>query len=87
MVCGSLLKLREHGIQGRELNRMYKKKPLCSDGGQTFQPVRFRDCQILVQLLGVGCAAAATVFVAELVVHRWMNGDERRFVVANVCLN
>lgn len=62
----SLLKIREHGIQSRILDRMYTKKPACTDGGQSFQPVRFVDCRILVQLLAIGCVLAAGVFGLEV---------------------
>lgn len=80
----SLFKIREHGIQGREINLMYKKKPVCSDGGLNFQPVRFVDCRILIQLLGIGFAMAAAVFGLELLFHKRF-GDSGP-CEANVCL-
>lgn len=73
----SLFKIREHGIQSREIAKMYKKKPICTDGGTSFQSVRFIDCSMLVQFLGTGLAAAITVFAVEMLWHhraKYMRG-------------
>lgn len=66
----SFFKLREHGLQGREVALMYPKKPICVTGGSSFQSVRLVDCYIVLQVLGAGCIVAIIIFLLELLLHR-----------------
>lgn len=66
----SFFKIREHGIQAREVLKMYTKKPVCAAAGQSFQSVRLVDCYIVLQVLGIGCALAAVLFVLEVLLNR-----------------
>lgn len=69
----SLFRMRELGIQSREMNRLYTKRPVCSHA-QSFESVRLIDCQIVLTILAYGFLISFIVFIAEKVMHaRWVN--------------
>lgn len=65
----SLFKIREHGIQFREVSRIYTKRPECASHGQSFESVRLIDCQIVLLILAYGFLFSFIIFVIEKLVH------------------
>ncbi|GAB0096805.1 uncharacterized protein DMENIID0001_123730 [Sergentomyia squamirostris] len=60
-----LFKLREHGIQSREIDKIYTKKPECSSQGKTFESVRLIDCHVIILIIACGYGLALIIFVFE----------------------
>lgn len=74
----SLIRIREHGIQFREVSRIYTKRPICSSHG-LFESVRLIDCQIVLMILAYGFLFSFVIFIIEKIVHA-------RSIDSTVCL-
>lgn len=62
----SALRIREHGIQLRERDRVMIDKPKCSSDGKNFGSVRLIDCYAALMALVYGCAASFLIFGVEI---------------------
>ncbi|XP_063697767.1 ionotropic receptor 75a-like [Culicoides brevitarsis] len=70
----SLPRLREYGITKAEINRLYKKRPTCSDGsGSHFESVSVESIRGALLLLPYGMAFALVVFIAEIFYKKMKN--------------
>lgn len=67
----ALFRFREHGIQGRENDIYYTKKPVCSGGGSggSFLSVGLIDVKPAFQFLSWGFLIAAIVLVLEVAIN------------------
>lgn len=61
-----MFKIRESGIQSREISRLYTKKPVCTTGGANFVSVGLVDCYFAGCLLCAGFVIALCILVIEL---------------------
>lgn len=69
--CSSLQKIRESGIQHREIRAIYSKKPECISRGSSFISVGIVDCYPAVVVLAVGIMASVLIWFIEIIVcHR-----------------
>lgn len=68
-IVSRLFRLREHGIQSREVDRIYTKRPKCLSHGQSFESVRLIDCQIVLTILAYGFVFSFIIFIIEKIVH------------------
>lgn len=60
--------MREFGITKNEVNRMYKKRPTCSDaGGSQFESVSVESIRGALLLLPYGMVASVVIFVGEFI--------------------
>lgn len=59
-------KLHEHGIQNREIKRIYKRKPICQHRGSNFVSVGLRDCYFPFVVFIAGVTASAFLLLMEL---------------------
>lgn len=66
-----LHKIQESGIQKREVNRIYMKKPTCHSKGSNFGSVGLIDCSGAFIIFGVGLALSFIIFIIELLVKRY----------------
>ncbi|XP_055679896.1 probable glutamate receptor [Lutzomyia longipalpis] len=69
MVKVSLFKIREHGIQEREVGKIYSKKPECATRGSNFDSVRLIDCHVIIIIILSGYAISIFVFLLEKLVN------------------
>lgn len=76
LVIFSMMKIREHGLQAREAQRMVTKRPQCQSGG-SFGSVRLSDCY-----------AAGLIFVYGLLISICVFGIEKliKFKPCNMCV-
>lgn len=58
----SLFKIREHGIQAREVSKIYHKRPICDVHGQSFESVRLIDCYAV---LAYGFIGSILILIGE----------------------
>lgn len=65
MFHSSLRKLHERGIQSRESNRLFQRKPVCLGGGNNFVSVGLVDAGPAFIFLGVGFVISVIVFITE----------------------
>lgn len=61
--------LQENGIQQRENNLIYTRKPACTSKSSTFFSVGIVDCYPAAAILAGGMLAALVVFLQELYVY------------------
>lgn len=61
-----MFKIRESGIQSREIALHYTKKPVCTTGGASFVSVGLVDCYFAGFLLAAGIAISICILVIEL---------------------
>lgn len=61
----SLFKIREHGIQSREIRKYFRNRPICSSQGQNYDSVRLIDCYAALLILAYGCALSLMLLLAE----------------------
>lgn len=64
-----MMKIREHGIQTREMLRVYKMRPKCDSDGKNFGSVRLIDCYAALYLMAYGFLASFLIFCVEKFVH------------------
>ncbi|XP_026475937.1 glutamate receptor ionotropic, NMDA 1-like [Ctenocephalides felis] len=62
----NMFKIRESGIQSREIALHYTKKPVCTTGGASFVSVGLVDCYFAGFLLAAGIAISICILVIEL---------------------
>lgn len=62
----STFKIHEHGIQQRELNRIYSKHPKCNSNGQSFGSVRLIDCYAAILVLCYGFLFSFVTLLLEM---------------------
>lgn len=65
MFLSSLFRIREHGLQSREVSKIYTKRPKCSSHGQNFGSVRFTDCMFAAIVLGYGFLLSFIMLLVE----------------------
>lgn len=69
----ALFRLREHGIQARENDHLYTRKPVCQGGeGGAFVTVGMVDIKPAVLVLLWGVLLSFIIFLAEFFGNRWM---------------
>lgn len=61
----SLFKMREHGIQKREMKKIYADRPTCDSQRSNYGSVRMKDCYAVALIFLYGIAASAAVLVFE----------------------
>lgn len=61
----SILKLRENGVQPRELARVRRGRPKCDSDGKNFGSVRVNDCYAAFIILVYGFVASFAIFCIE----------------------
>lgn len=61
----SAFKIREHGIQTREIARVFSTKPKCSSDGKNFGSVRLIDCYAALMILVYGLFASILILFVE----------------------
>lgn len=61
----SLFKMREHGIQSREIGRRSTEKPICNSHSPYFESVRIVDCYAAFLVFCYGIAAALIFLCIE----------------------
>uniref|UniRef100_A0A182XCS1 Ionotropic glutamate receptor C-terminal domain-containing protein n=1 Tax=Anopheles quadriannulatus TaxID=34691 RepID=A0A182XCS1_ANOQN len=72
MVKIGLFRLNEHGIQYRENDKLYTKKPTCSGGGGKFVPVSLVDVEPAVWIILWGSGLASGFFLTERLYFRFL---------------
>lgn len=65
----SLFLIREVGLQNREIDAIYTKKPVCSNRGNTFISVGIVDCYPPAVVLAGGIIISLFLFILEHCVH------------------
>ncbi|KAF7272836.1 hypothetical protein GWI33_014400 [Rhynchophorus ferrugineus] len=63
--------LRENGMQRRENNRIYTKKPICTSMAGSFISVGIIDCYFAAVILLGGIAASMVMFFLEILMHKY----------------
>ncbi|XP_069696780.1 probable glutamate receptor [Periplaneta americana] len=66
--------LHESGLQIRESERFYQKKPDCSSAGSSFVSVGIADCYPALLVLGYGALCSLLAFLLERLVHNKFSG-------------
>lgn len=61
-------KIIEHGLQNREVRRIYTGKPICHNKGSNFVSVGLRDCYFPFVVIIGGVVASAFLLLMELAV-------------------
>lgn len=64
-------KIQEHGIQKREIQRIYTRKPICQTRGSNFVSVGLRDCYFPFVVFFGGVAASIFLLLMELVMRNY----------------
>lgn len=59
-------KIIEHGIQNREVRRVYRRKPICQNAGSNFVSVGLRDCYFPFVVFAGGVVASVFLLLMEL---------------------
>ncbi|XP_069698812.1 ionotropic receptor 75a-like [Periplaneta americana] len=75
-------KVKERGLQHRENERFYQKKPKCESAGSVFVSVGIADCYPALLVLVYGVMAAAGVLVLEVLHCRWKRHYSRNDVTS-----
>lgn len=70
MILSSLMRIREVGLQSRETNRIYTKKPICEGHGKNFGSVRLTDCIFVVLILVYGIVVSLFAFLLEKIAYK-----------------
>lgn len=73
-----LFRLREHGIQARENDHLYTKKPVCHGIGGAFVTVGLVDVKPALLVILWGFLFAFLIFLGELFGKRWMDKCRRK---------
>lgn len=61
-----MMRIHEHGLQDRENNLLYTKKPKCSTGGGKFITVGLYDVKPALLLLAAGFVLAIILLFFEI---------------------
>lgn len=70
-------RLREFGITKAEVNRMYKRRPTCSDsGGSHFESVSVESIRGALLLLPYGMAVSVLIFIGEFLMKFAINWNK-----------
>lgn len=64
-------KIQESGVQKREVNRIYMKKPICHTKGSNFGSVGIIDCSGAFIIFAVGLALSFIIFLMEVMIRRY----------------
>ncbi|KAJ6631760.1 Ionotropic receptor 75a [Pseudolycoriella hygida] len=64
-----LFRIRELGIQFREVLRFYTKRPECLTHGSSFESVRLIDCQMVLLVISYGLILSVIIFIFEKLIH------------------
>uniref|UniRef100_A0A8W7PX34 Ionotropic glutamate receptor C-terminal domain-containing protein n=1 Tax=Anopheles coluzzii TaxID=1518534 RepID=A0A8W7PX34_ANOCL len=80
MVKIGLFRLNEHGIQYRENDKLYTKKPTCSGGGGKFVPVSLVDVEPAVWIILWGSGLASAFFLTERLYFHFLRRKVRQLV-------
>lgn len=67
-----LFRLREHGIQARENDHLYTKKPVCQGVGGAFVTVGIVDVKPALLVLLWGFLFSFLIFLIEFLVNQWI---------------
>lgn len=59
-------KIQEHGIQHREVRKIYTRKPVCQTTGSNFVSVGLRDCYFPFVLFGGGVFVSVLLLFMEM---------------------
>lgn len=70
-------KIHEHGIQNREIRRIYTRKPICQQRGSNFVSVGLRDCYFPFVVFAGGVAASAFLLLMELAMWKYYQRRKR----------
>lgn len=73
-------KIHEHGIQNREVRRIYTRKPVCHIRGSNFVSVGLRDCYFPFVVFAGGVVACALLLLMELAMKRYY---QRKHAIAD----
>nr|ANQ46495.1 ionotropic receptor 3 [Phyllotreta striolata] len=76
-------KILESGIQRREINQLYTKKPVCHSKGSNFDSASILDCYAAFLIFGAGLAVSFLCLTFEILLHRKF----KRLMSSNVVLN
>lgn len=57
--------IHESGLQKREVNRIYMKKPVCHSKGSNFGSVGMIDCSGAFLIFGAGLLLSGIIFLIE----------------------
>lgn len=60
----------ESGIQRREINRLYSKKPICHSKGSNFGSAAILDCYAAFLLFGIGIFISFLILSFEILIKR-----------------
>ncbi|GAB0086032.1 uncharacterized protein DMENIID0001_000070 [Sergentomyia squamirostris] len=66
----SLFQMKEYGVERREEDKIYAKKPTCSSQTQTFASVRFTDCYMVIIIIITGYITSLVIFMFELIIKK-----------------
>nr|XP_023021903.1 uncharacterized protein LOC111510234 [Leptinotarsa decemlineata] len=64
-------KILESGLQRRESDRIYVKKPVCHSKGSNFGSAGLLDCYAAFLLFGIGLGCSMIFFIFELVLNKY----------------
>ncbi|KAJ8959817.1 hypothetical protein NQ318_011549 [Aromia moschata] len=70
-------KMHESGLQRREANRIYTKKPTCHSKGSNFDSAGLIDCYAAFLIFGIGIACSCLLLILELLAQRSKLFDQR----------
>lgn len=83
----SMRKIQEHGIQNREVRRIYTRKPICQSRGSNFVSVGLRDCYFPFVVFVGGVAASAFLLLIELGMRKYQQQHGKRIITRNIQLH
>ncbi|GAB0086031.1 uncharacterized protein DMENIID0001_000060 [Sergentomyia squamirostris] len=66
----SVFQMKEYGVERREEDKIYTKKPTCSSQTQTFASVRFTDCYMVIIIIITGYITSLVIFMFELIIKK-----------------
>ncbi|KAG5862719.1 hypothetical protein JTB14_007499 [Gonioctena quinquepunctata] len=73
-------KIHESGLQRREVNKLYLKKPVCHSKGSNFGSAGLLDCYAAFLLFGIGMGCSMTFFFLEFLVDKYKHNLKKNFV-------
>lgn len=76
----SAFKIREHGLQQRLNQKIYRKRPVCEGHEQNFGSVRIIDCYAALLVLAYGYIISILLLILERVTWNCCTKPKLKFV-------